>query len=262
MIRDMRRQQILEQVALHKAIAVKDLATQLGCSEVTLRRDLDDLAARGLVKRAHGVVLAREATDEPSAFEAMYSHVREKEAIARYVADNLISGSETIILDAGTTTVAIAKEIMARRLPVTVLTNSVPIVATLATSPHLHVFVAGGEYRENIGSLVGDWTERSFSTVHAETAFVGANGIDVTAGITTPDAQEGRAKQAMIAAAKRLVVVADHTKVGRVSLTRVAPLSKIDVLVTDDGIPQEDRNAIEKAGVCVEVVRVDPQEPL
>ena len=111
------------------------------------------------------------ATREPSSWARPAGDPKPSQAVLQpvgtpptlHVADNLVSGSETIILDAGTTTVAIAKEIMARRLPVTVLTNSVPLVNALGTSPQLHVFVAGGEYRDNIGSLVADWTERSFS---------------------------------------------------------------------------------------------------
>lgn len=227
-----RRRRILEQMRAGEAVAVCDLAAEFGVSESSVRRDLAELERSGLLARTHGGALPVEGTmEEPTFAEKTAVHLPEKSAIAR-VAAGLVKDGQSIILDAGTTTLGIARLLKQRR-DLTVVTNAFHIAAELADSPAIRVIVTGGEVKGNTFALIGPAAERMLASVNVDTVFLGTNGIDLQRGLTTPTEAEAAVKRSMIASARHTIVVADHTKLGRVAFATIAPVTAARTLVTD-----------------------------
>jgi DeoR family transcriptional regulator, fructose operon transcriptional repressor len=175
----------------------------------------------------------------------------QKERIARAALDEL-PDSGSIILDAGTTTVRLA-EMLPHDRELTVVTHSIPVAGILTSKPNITLHLLGGIVRGRTLAAVGDWNRAQIADVFADVAFMGTNGISVDRGLTTPDLAEASVKHALIDAARRTVVLADHTKFGREDFARVAPLSHIDTVITDIGLDAELAGDIENAGPRVVV---------
>ncbi|MEW8977978.1 MAG: DeoR/GlpR family DNA-binding transcription regulator [Symbiobacterium sp.] len=230
-----RKRRILERVRSGGSVTVQDLSQAFGVSESTIRRDLRELEQEGLLERTHGGAVAADPTRaEPSYAEKSDQNRAEKMAIAR-VAAGMVHDGASIILDAGTTTLEVARLLKDRR-DLTVVTNSYPIAAELAEAPGVEVIVTGGSVRGTTLALVGPLAERALEQVNVDITFLGTNGIDLERGLTTPTPAEASVKRRMIAAARKVVVVADSTKAGRVAFATVAPVSKMDMLITDRGM--------------------------
>ncbi|GMA62447.1 DeoR/GlpR family DNA-binding transcription regulator [Alicyclobacillus fastidiosus] len=233
MFADERKAHIVAYLNQHKRVTVADLAQIFSSSESTIRRDLQELEELGQLKRTHGGAIAAEiAGFEPTYQEKNVQNSGAKERIGQLAA-GMVKDGEIVLLDAGTTTIQIAKHISARN--VTVVTNSVAIAAELQSNPTVHVVMLGGELRQTTGALVGPFTEQMLSQLHVDVLFLGANGIH-PGGVTTPNAVEAATKRAMVTSAKRTIVVADATKVSQVSFVQVCPLNRIDGLITDEQI--------------------------
>lgn len=245
-----RQQQILEVARAHGRVEVKDLAEQLEVTPETVRRDLSVLERHGLVRRVHGGAIPVERLGfEPGIADREHVLAGEKERIAKRALDELPDGG-SVLLDAGTTTVRLA-ELLPQDRELTVLTHALPVAMVLATRPGITLHLIGGAVRGRTLAAVGPWALRVLADIHADVAFVGTNGITVDHGLTTPDLAEAAVKQAVIAASQRVVVLADHTKLGRVDLARVAPLAAVDTLVTDSGVDATVAAEVEEAGVRV-----------
>lgn len=209
------------------------LSKALGVSPATVRRDLTELEKRGLIRRTHGGALPLSGTSfEPTVGQKSTEQVEEKRRIGK-VAASLVRDGETIILDAGTTTLEIARALSGRR-DLTVVTNSLSIAAELANLEGVHVILTGGDLRKNTMALVGPAAEGFLRTITADRVFLGINGISPERGLTTPNLLEAATKRAMVRAASEVVVVADHSKLGRVTFAHVADLHHIDRLVCDE----------------------------
>jgi DeoR family transcriptional regulator, aga operon transcriptional repressor len=217
-------------------VRVSELADLFDVSEVTVRSDLDALAARGAVRRVRGGAVPRGTTPAERPFEeSEVAAAPEKRAIARTAAA-MVHPGDTIILDVGTTTTAIAHALADRAdlTDVTVFTSSLTIAMALEPSaPDLTVVVTGGTLRPKQHSLVEPLAGLVLASIHAGTAFIGCNGVDVDAGITNVNLPETDIKKRIIAAAQRRVVCVDATKLGRVALAHVCDLDDVDVLLTD-----------------------------
>lgn len=212
---------------------METLSKALGVSPATVRRDLTELEKQGLIRRTHGGALPLSGTSfEPSLGQKAAEQVEEKRRIGMAAA-SLVRDGETIILDAGTTTVEIARALSARR-DLTVVTNSLAIAAELADREGVHVIVTGGDLRKHTMALVGPAAESFLRTITADRVFLGINGISPERGLTTPNLLEAATKRAMVQAASEVVVVADHTKLGRVTFAHVADLEQVDRLVCDE----------------------------
>jgi len=264
-MKPLRHRAIVDQLARSGTATVADLAELTGSSAVTVRKDLRELHELGLLRRAHGGALSLEDSPlyEPPNVERLGQLAAEKRAIARYAFRNFVTEDDVIFLDAGTTTLEIARELALARPRLTVVTNSILVTSVLHTVPSMHLLVTGGEHREGVASLVGDWLEYALSTIRVGTVFLGANAVDAEAGITTPNLLEAEAKRAMIRAASRVVLVADHTKLGRTSFAFVAPVSSVDVLLTDERAPTVKLEPFQRVdGLSVELAPVedDPDE--
>ncbi|MFE6645609.1 DeoR/GlpR family DNA-binding transcription regulator [Nocardioides sp. NPDC057772] len=230
-----RRDRIRELVEEHSFVRVVDLSEAFGVSTVTVRTDLEALEHGGAVRRIRGGAMPAEGLRERPFEEVQVDAAPQKEAIARLAVDQLSSGM-SVLLDVGTTTAAIAAELVRRTelVDLTVITNGLSIALTLEPAlPRLQVIVTGGTLRPLQHSLVPPLADAVLGRIRADVAFIGCNGVDVEAGITNINLPEAELKRAMIAAASGVVVTADSSKLGRVHLGRVADLDRIDTLITD-----------------------------
>ncbi|MFO7171439.1 MAG: DeoR/GlpR family DNA-binding transcription regulator [Bacillota bacterium] len=250
MLPEERKRRIRQIVESGAAVTVGDLSKAFGVSESTIRRDLQELAREGLLERTRGGAVPISPTrEEPSFSEKTVQNRAEKMAIAR-VAASLVPDGASVILDAGTTTLEIARLLKARR-NLTVMTNAYTIAAELADAPEIEVIVTGGTVRGNTLALVGPLAERALEEVNADILFLGTNGIDLERGLTTPSPAEASVKRRMIAAARKVVVVADHTKMRKVAFAAIAPLSSVHMIISDRGMDQQVARELIRRGIQV-----------
>lgn len=248
-----RHQQILDTARSHGRVEVAGLARDLSVTPETVRRDLTALERRGVLRRVHGGAIPVERFGvEPGVADREGHAVSEKERIARAALDELPDGG-SIILDAGTTTVRLA-ELLPSDRELTVVTHSIPVAAILVARPQITLHLLGGLVRGRTLAAVGDWTRAQIAEVFADVAFMGSNAVSVERGLTTPDVVEAGVKRALIEAARRTVVLADHTKFGREDFARVAPLGAVDTIITDSGVDPELADDIENAGPRLVIV--------
>lgn len=247
MLASQRRAAILAIVEETGAARVSDLVEQLGVSDMTVRRDIEKLDNEGLLERVHGGALAilPRATDEPG-FRAKSSMMTaEKSAIAAAAA-RMVRPGATIGISAGTTTYELARAV--RHVPqLTVVTNSVPVAQLLHESQQAgHVVVLTGGVRTPSDALVGPVAVAALQGLHVDRLFLGAHGIDRTAGLTTPNLVEAETNRALVRASRSVCVLADHTKVGIVGLSTFMSLGEVDTLITDSGISARHRSVLEE----------------
>lgn len=245
-----RHQRILAIARAEGRVDVSALARDLDVTPETVRRDLTQLERHGLVRRVHGGAIPVERLGfEPGIADREGLLAGEKERIAKAALAELPEGG-AVILDAGTTTVRMAEMLPADR-ELTVVTHALPVALLLATRGNVTLHLVGGTVRGRTLAAVGDWARLSLADIHADVAFVGTNGITVEHGLTTPDLAEAAVKRALVAAARRVVVLTDHTKFGRVDFAHVAPLSAVDTVITDTGVEPELADEVEAAGPTV-----------
>jgi DeoR family transcriptional regulator, aga operon transcriptional repressor len=234
---EMRREHILAFIRARDFVRVSDLSAKFHVSEVTVRGDLDVLAQRGHIRRIRGGAMPRSLPHPERPFEEMQStHVPEKAIIGRMAA-SLISSGETIILDVGTTTTAIARALVVRDdlQDVVVFTNAINIALELEPAiPRFTVVVIGGTLRPMQHSLVDPLGGLMLERINAHTVFLGCNGIDPIGGITNINLPEAEIKRRMLLSARRRIVVADGSKVGNVELAYLCSVDEIDLLITDN----------------------------
>jgi DeoR/GlpR family transcriptional regulator of sugar metabolism len=240
-----RQQVILDEVARSGAVKVTDLVDSLGVSDMTVRRDIAELAGRGLVDRVHGgAALPRMASvHEPGFATKATQQVAAKTAIARAAAE-LVSAGSSLGVSAGTTTHLVAAQLL--DIPeLTVVTNSLPVADELYTHRRAEqtVLLTGG-LRTPSDALVGPLAVQALHGIHLDLLILGVHGMEPRAGLTGPNLMETQTNRALIEASRRIVVVADHTKWGVVALQTTAPLTEVDVLITDDGLPESARDTL------------------
>ncbi len=239
---------ILALIREHGGVRVSDLARELGVSDMTVRRDLEVLAERGALAKIHGgaTAVADEATThEPGFVVKQARERREKRAIATVAAAQVAPGM-AVVLSAGTTTFALAQQLT--RVPgLTVVTNSLRIAEVLyeGDGEDQTVVLTGG-IRTPSDALVGPVALAALRDLHVDVAFMGVHGMAPGAGFTCPNLMEAETDRALIASARRLVVVADHTKWGVVGLCSIAGLDDAEVLISDDGLEPAARTLLEQ----------------
>ena len=234
-------------------VRVDDLVDQLGVSPATLRRDLTQLADRGLVTRSYGRVGPSEHLKEIPVGMRGSEASDAKRAIARFAARLVDTGPQAIAVSGGTTTRELVRA-LGDREGLTVLTNAVTIALEASRSPRVKTILTGGTLRATSLEAVGPLAEAAFSALNVATAFLGTDGISADGGVTTHDDTEARTNGTMVSHAGRVVVVCDGSKVGRRTMARMADIGDVAVLVTDEQAPEEALAAIRDAGVEVYVV--------
>ena len=259
----LRRERMLAAIRAEEFARVGDLAQAFSISEVTVRNDLDILAKRGQVRRLRGGAVARRPPQPERPFEETRgAHAAEKAAIARRAA-MLVGDGETVILDVGTTTTAVAHALTAREAlhGVTVFTNGLTIALALEpATPRFEVVVTGGTLRPLQHSLVDPLGGHILDRIRAGTVFLGCNGVDPEGGVTNLNLPEAEVKRRMLRAASRRVAVADGSKLGEVALVRLCEVEDLDLLVTGASADADVVAALRDRGVDVLVAeRVDPE---
>lgn len=233
-----RRAAIADEARNEGRVRVADLAERFEVAPETIRRDLDVLETEGVLRRVHGgaIPLTGFEGHEAALTEREVENAAAKQAIARAALAYVPVQDGTIILDAGSTTGALATALVQHPGPIdnlSIVTNSVPAAMTLSASPQHNVHVLGGAIRGITQSTVGPTTVETLRRVRVDVVFLGTNGISGTYGLTTPDPAEAAVKRGMVAAARRKVALTDHTKFGHDFFISFAALSDLDVLVTD-----------------------------
>jgi DeoR/GlpR family transcriptional regulator of sugar metabolism len=253
MLARQRQKLILTEIRRLGAVRVSDLTELLAVSEMTVRRDLDSLAAAGLVEKVHGGATAprRLSADEPGFEAKSHRQLAEKDAIARAAAE-LVRPGQAIGLTAGTTTWRLAHYILG--VPdLTVVTNSIPVANVLHQEPRpdLTVVLTGG-VRTPSDALVGPVALTALRSLHVDLLFMGVHGMAEDPGFTTPNLLEAETNRALVATAEQVVVMADRTKWGVRGLSCFATLDEAHILVSDGRLPADVRRiANERIGEVI-----------
>jgi DeoR family transcriptional regulator of aga operon len=246
---------ILAAVGSRQSVSLAELLDELEVSAATMRRDLTELEQQGLITRTHGGARASLGLPElPVRLRDTQSRDA-KRAIARAVAELLPDRRLAVALSGGTTTAEVARA-LATRNEVTIVTNSLTTATEIAWRPNLRVIMTGGVIRSSSFELVGSLAENTFKAINVEIAVLGTDGISAAGGATTYDDREARTNAAMADNAARLIVAADGSKVGRLTLAKVADIADVDDLVTDGSADADELKRIEDAGVRIHIVDV------
>lgn len=249
-----RRQAMADVVAQKGRLSVTELAEAYDVTTETVRRDLSLLERAGIIRRVHGGAVPAGALTrlETAVGDRDLAYADQKDRIAKAALDLLPASGGSLLLDAGTTTSRVAT-LLPRDQRLVVVTNAVPIAARLAGLAGVDLHLLPGRVRRTTQAAVGEDTVAALGLLRTDVAFVGTNGIDLRHGLTTPDHSEAAAKRAMVHAGRRVVVLADSSKVGEDHTVRFADLTDVDVLVTDDGIDEVTVKELEGLGVEVVV---------
>ncbi|MCX5314941.1 DeoR/GlpR family DNA-binding transcription regulator [Streptomyces sp. NBC_00154] len=256
LLAEQRRALILDEVRRRGGVRVNELTRKLSVSDMTVRRDLDALARQGVIEKVHGgaVPVVEASTHEPGFEVKSTLELTAKEDIARVAATMAVPGS-AIALSGGTTTYALAQHLL--EVPeLTVVTNSVRVADVFHTAQRsaatggpragAATVVLTGGVRTPSDSLVGPVADQAIGSLHFDVLFLGVHGISVEAGLSTPNLAEAETNRRFVHSARRVVVVADHTKWGTVGLSSFATLEQVDTLVTDSGLSAQAREEIEE----------------
>ncbi|MDK8890486.1 DeoR/GlpR family DNA-binding transcription regulator [Corynebacterium macclintockiae] len=257
-----RRRQIASLTAIHGRVTVNELAEKFGVTAETIRRDLAVLDEGGELFRVHGgaVPVQNFRTDFTTLAARSKASLNAKRAIAKAAVSLLPDTGSTVFIDAGTTTGIFAEAIaeanasnaperMAPKL--NIVTNSLFIATTLAESPRCDVQLIGGHVRAASQAVVGDLATRDIGVLHADVAFIGTNALTIEHGLSTPDAQEGAIKRAMVANSDRVVALCDSTKFGLDYLVSFASIQDIGAIVTDHDAPAPYVSELQNLGIEV-----------
>jgi len=226
------------------------LCRELGTSESSVRRDLAALEHAGVLRRVHGGAMAAEARAEVYDYSRHTERAAEEKRDIGRRAAALVEDGTTIILDGGTTVAAMARELLARSLHV--ITNSVSIAQVLSASRSVEVTLTGGVLYPRLGVLLGPFCEDMLGQVSADAAIMGIGGVTET-GLSNNNTLLVGTEKRMIAAARRVIILADHGKFGRAAMVPLAPLDVVDVMVSDAGLEEKHRRLVRRHGIDLQL---------
>lgn len=244
-----RHRRITDAVRRSGQLSVAELAELTGASEMTIRRDLEILAAEGVLERYRGGARSLLLRGEEPPFALRARDGQEvKQRIAAAVAD-MVTDGEAVVIDSGTTCLEVARALTHRRL--TVMPLSLHAANALVDGPQLRLLLPGGEPRPGELALTGPLAEASLAALRFDTAIIGCCGLTAAQGLTAYDPADAAIKRAVLASARRVVAVAEAAKLSRTALAFVAPASALHTVVTGDDAPADEADALEAAGVVV-----------
>lgn len=242
-----RHQLLVQTVRSHGRLDAAATAEQLKVSTETIRKDLQLLERKGLLRRVHGGAIAVEELSFEPAVSSRTSNEEEKRRIVQAAVAE-VPREGAVFLDAGSTTTMLAEMFPADR-ELHVFTNTLTIALALVSRPRLNVHTLGGRVRARTFAEVDNWAVRALSEIQVDVAFLGTNAISSERGLSTPDESEATVKRLMLSSARRRVLLADHTKHDRTSLYKYGSLSDIDLLITDDGLSEQNAHRLQSAGL-------------
>lgn len=246
-----RHRQIVDLLSADGRVDVTDLSDRLGVSSVTVRSDLLFLERAQVLRRVRGGAIAMHASRYERPVELNASlHGAEKDAIAAIAAD-MIRDGETILMDTGSTIAAMVGFIPEKLTDLAVVTNSLNVAVALSARPNVTVIVTGGTVRPKLNSLVSPFGTLLLERVNADVAFISCAGVDTEKGFTNSNWHEAEIKQKMMAAASRVVMLADHSKLKHVATAKIADLDAVDMLITDQGASPSTIKSLRAAGLEV-----------
>lgn len=250
MVKAERQKKILAAIRADRKVTITDLSERFGVSEITTRRDLKELEDQGFIERAHGgVVYLSEKPVEPPIIKRQQEQQEAKIKIAKAAAA-LVKSSESVFISSGSTTMYVARHLK-NRAGLTVVTNALSVINELAPYEGLNVIVLGGMLRPTELSMIGHITQQSLREVRVDKVFLGIRGIDLEAGLTNDYMPEILTDRAILDMGAQVILVADHTKLGRIASAFVAPINRISTLVTDEKANRRILDDIHKMGIEV-----------
>lgn len=246
-----RRKSILHQINENGQVLVHDLSAEFEVSEVTIRNDLEQLEKKNMLIRARGGAIKTEGGVgiDYRLSEKDKLNIEEKTRIGKKAAQ-LIKEHDTIIIDSGTTTMEVARN-LSQLNDITVICNALNIISHLIQLKNLNLIIPGGYLRKNSLSLVGPLAEKNLMNLYVDKVFIGVDGFDTKHGIYTPNIEEAYFNEIMIKISKEVIVVCDSSKFLRRSLAYICSVDKIHCVITDNGIHDEDRKRLEDTGIRV-----------
>ena len=245
-----RQQQIEHLIKERQHVRVVELSKHFGVSEPTIRRDLQKLEEMGRVRRAHGGAIAPEqATPELPIVQRIVECAEEKRRIG-LAAAQLVQDGETIFLGSGTTTLEVARHLDGKK-NVTVITNALTIANQLAGNANVTLVITGGVLRHSELSMIGHIVEQTLKELRADKVIISMRAIDIEEGLTNADLLETMTDRVILQFAREVIVVADHTKFGKIAAGIVGPITAVQTIVTDDRTPMETIEQLRTLGITV-----------
>lgn len=243
---------ILQAVNNNGKATVMELSEALGVTAVTVRRDLEKLEERGLLLRTHGGAMAITMEGTDTAYERTFQEklgkfAEEKGRIAQTAADLVVDG-EAILLTPGTTNTLLYRKLVGKN-DLTIVTNAANIVLQENDAPNHDVILTGGKLRAKSYALVGPLAEQSLNAIRVDKLFLGVDGFDLQEGLTTPNLLEASINRKMIEISKQVIVVADHSKFGRVFFSKITSLDVVHTVISDRGLSERMAAAIRDVGI-------------
>ncbi len=248
-----RQEIILDILEKNGKAGIPEFAQALAVSEITVRRDLERLEMQGLLQRTRGGALYREPTFFELFFEKRMKEMEVEKHRIGEAAARMVQRGDVVLLDTGTTTLQIARELKSVSA-ITIITNSIYILAELRFAKDINLILLGGNYRTGDYALSGPLTEKNLETFRAKYAFLGTDGITIENGVTTNDLYTAEVTKLMMAHAESPVLVADHTKIGRIGAIRYAEVLDFRLLITDKGIGSTEQASLQEKGIHITAV--------
>ncbi|MBS3995432.1 MAG: DeoR/GlpR transcriptional regulator, partial [Alkaliphilus sp.] len=250
-----RKTRIIELLHENTKLVVPQLCVYFNVSPATIRNDLRELENEGMLTRTHGGAIRNSKTSfELNYYQKEIENYEKKLAIAK-LAIGLVDDGDTIAIDTGTTTLELAKLLWEKK-DVTAVVNDIELARYLEKNSSVNIIMIGGNIRRNFHCAVGPIAIRALDGLNVDKAFMATNGISVKKGISTPDINQAEVKKAMLDIASEIIVLCDSTKIGSHAFVKVAPISKVNRLITDNAIDSNDLKEFETAGVEVDIADV------
>ncbi|MBO1305997.1 DeoR/GlpR transcriptional regulator [Enterococcus sp. 669A] len=242
-----RREYIINQLEENHTVKILELSQQLKVTRETIRKDLYFLEKKGIIKKVHGGAVL-EISNQETDYEKRKNEFHDEKAIIAKKAAAYIEEGDTVYLDYGTTTLALAKEI-AKMKNLTVVTNTIPIVNLLLKNKSINLIMPGGIVRNNESSLYGPFASNNIKEIYVSIGFFGCSGIDAERGITSHHTGENLVSKEMIEHSQTTIVLADHSKFGTVALNRTATIDQLDIVITDRARNKDELQQFTQHGV-------------
>jgi DeoR family transcriptional regulator, fructose operon transcriptional repressor len=241
-----RKQKILEYISNNARTSVQELCDLLNVSKATVRRDLTELENGKLLKRTHGGAIGLHSVNFETTYGEREVQFQEEKMLIAKKAAEFIEDGDSLLIDSGTTTYCLVSE-LSRFKDLTVVTNSVLLMQELSFIPNIEIVSVGGNLRRNTMAFTGPFAESLLERIRVDKAFLATNGVDVAEGLTTPNIVEASIKSKMISIANQVYVLADHSKIGRVSFAKFGCIKDINACITSSIVSEELKNDFRKA---------------
>jgi DeoR/GlpR family transcriptional regulator of sugar metabolism len=245
-----RQQVILELLNQAGFVSVADLSIRLQVSEMTIRRDLQPLEEKLLIRRVHGGAMAINKCIQEPQFELRASSSLEAKQIIARLAATLVEEGTTIALDSGTTALALAQS-LAEYQGITIITTNLRVMNFCLNHSNLQVIVPGGLLRPGEGSLIGSYTLEFLRNIHVDQFFMGIGGIDSKVGVTEYNAEDAAVKKILVENSHQVIALADYSKFNKITFAKICDLEVLDIVVTDGKVPEPLRDSFQQQGITV-----------